>query len=98
MALSPGERSLACSQLASFFHCGLPRPLNGQNTASDNPTYPLSPSPSRPAALMRSAILHTRAALVSCTDPNSDHEVHKSSPSGAATTWTFMPCCLCLPE
>lgn len=47
---------------------------------------------------MRSASFHTRAALVSCTAPGNDHNVHRGSPLGAATMWMFMPCCLCLSE
>ena len=79
IARSPGERSLAWAELASFFRCGLPRPLNGQNTTSESPTYPLSPRPISPAALVRSATFQTRAAQVSCTEPGSDQEVHSGS-------------------
>ena len=40
MAHPPGERSLACSTLARFFHHDLLRPVRGKNTNSDKLTYP----------------------------------------------------------
>jgi hypothetical protein len=38
IARSLGLRSLAWAELAFFIHCGLPRPLNGQNITSESPT------------------------------------------------------------